>query len=137
MTNQSGQYVSFGQEGDSDFRVKLPDKRTLFLEIKREGYDPSKLRGKVRERFAKQLAKLQEANARGDAGVWIDNGPALVEVIKVLLDGGRVEEAENGELRLIPRGGRIRDAQNHHLDQGRGGRRSLPRLPGPLEPFRR
>ena len=61
LRNASGSYVAFGEPGDSDWRAELPDGRTLYVEVKREGFDPAKCRGKDRERFDRQLAKLRLA----------------------------------------------------------------------------
>jgi hypothetical protein len=96
MTNASGQYVPFAESGDADYYAVLPDGRHLDLEIKREGFDPSRARGRERERFDRQLARLQRTNALGGIGFWTDDAAEALEILRHVLAGARVVEPGYG-----------------------------------------
>src|SRR6185312_13468718 len=57
MLNPKGRYVAFGEPGNSDLHGELPahfapnNGKRWMCEVKREGFDPSKLRGEKREHF--------------------------------------------------------------------------------------
>ncbi len=101
--NPSGQKVRFGQPGNSDVSGMLPDGRKLDIEVKREDFDPSRLRGKKLEHFKRQLARLRRTNEQGGVGFWTDNVDLVFKVLPIVLAGGRVEETELGELHVVPR----------------------------------
>jgi hypothetical protein len=94
--NPRGKLVCFGQKGNSDLTGVLPDGRAIHVELKREGFDPHKARGEERERFERQLARLQKTNALGGIGFWTDDAAEFLEIMRIVLDGGRVEEPGYG-----------------------------------------
>lgn len=103
--NPRGQSIRFGRPGNSDISGILPDGRKLDIEVKREGFDPSKLRGEKLEHFERQLARLRRTNEQGGVGFWVDDAKELAEVIlPELLAGGRVEESEEGRLIIYQKG---------------------------------
>jgi len=103
--NPSGRYVAFGEPGQADWKAELPDGRTLFIELKREGFDPAKLRGEKQAHFARQLEKLRHENERGNVAFWTDNAVLITKVLPIILAGGRVTEDVDGRLVVEPRGG--------------------------------
>jgi hypothetical protein len=80
-TNASGRLVMFGQAGNSDISGILPDGRRLDIEVKREGFQPNKLRGEKREHFERQLERLRKTNAAGGIGFWTDDAEELARII--------------------------------------------------------
>jgi hypothetical protein len=102
-TNPAGKTVRFGTPGNSDLTGMLPDGRKLDVEVKREHFDPSRLRGKKREHFERQLARLRRTNDQGGVGFWIDDAVEFVSVVRWCLGGGRVEEPGYSNLILVPR----------------------------------
>lgn len=90
--NPKGQMVRFGRPGDADLSGTLPDGRTIQVEIKREGFDPNRLRGAKRAHFERQLERLRKTNALGGVGFWCDDSEFFLMVVRVVLDGGSVEE---------------------------------------------
>jgi hypothetical protein len=101
-SNPRGQTVRFGTPGNSDLTGLLPDGRKLDIEVKREGFDPSKLKGEKAEHFARQSARLNKTNALGGVGFWVDDAADCLEILKWVLDGGSVEERDGGMLLMIP-----------------------------------
>lgn len=102
--NASGKTIRFGTPGNADISGQLPDGRKLDIEVKREGFDPNKLRGAKREHFDRQLARLQKTNAGGGVGFWTDDAKELVEVIlPLLLAGASVEEPGYDRLVIVTR----------------------------------
>lgn len=105
----SGRYVAFNEAGDADYTGEIPagpgrpHAIPLYVELKKEGFDPSRARGKERARFERQLAKLREANRRGCVAFWTDNAPLFVLAIRAVLDGGTIEEPGYGGLVIHPR----------------------------------
>lgn len=75
----------------------------------REDFDPAKLTGQKRAHFDRQLARLRRTNDQGGVAFWTDNADLVVAVLRVVLDGGRVEEHGEGGLHIIPRGTDGRD----------------------------
>lgn len=102
-TNPSGKLVRFGKPGDSDMKGVLPDGRALMVEVKREHFDPSKLRGEKREHFDRQLARLQRTNEQNGVGFWTDDSELFIKVIRWCIDGGSVSEPGDGAVELIRR----------------------------------
>lgn len=103
--NPRGQTIRFGTPGNSDISGMLPDGRKLDIEVKREGFDPSKLRGEKREHFERQLSRLRKTNEQGGVGFWVDDAKELAEVIlPELVAGGRVVESKEGRLIILRKG---------------------------------
>lgn len=100
--NPSGKLVRFGRPGDSDLSGILPDGRRLDVEVKHEGFDPSRLRGAKLEHFDRQLARLQSVNAAGGVAFWVEDALEFVEIVRWCLAGGRVEEPGYGRPVLVP-----------------------------------
>ncbi len=90
--NPAGKMVRFGTPGDSDLAGVLPDGRALQVEVKREGFDPAKLRGKAAEHFARQLARLRKTNALGGVAFFCDDSEHFLTVLRHVLAGARVVE---------------------------------------------
>jgi hypothetical protein len=103
--NPQGKMVRFGSPGDSDLYGVLPDGRAIHVETKREGFDPSKLTGDHKAHFDRQLAKLRETNARGGVGFWVEDAEEFLSIMRIVLDGGRVEEPGYGRLVVYRREG--------------------------------
>jgi hypothetical protein len=95
FTNARGQYVPCADKHDADYYAVLPDGRHLDLELKREGFDPARVRGEERERFDGQLARLRETNVRGGVGFFCDNSEVFIRVMQIVLRGGWVEQTEH------------------------------------------
>jgi hypothetical protein len=96
MVNPHGQTVRFGDPGDADRYAVLPDGRHLDVEIKREGFDPTKLRGAKKAHFERQLARLRRTNELGGVGFWISDAGDFLVALRKVLDGARVEIDERG-----------------------------------------
>jgi hypothetical protein len=96
VTDARGHYVAFAESGDADFYAVLPDGRHLDLELKREGFNPAKARGEERERFEKQLARLQRTNAQGGIAFWCDDSLDFIMIMRHVLAGARVDEPGYG-----------------------------------------
>ena len=91
--NPKGQMVRFGTPGDADIQGLLPDGRCLHVEVKREGFNPSRDRG---DRWQRQLARLRRTNAQGGVGLWVSDAADLARVLPRLLAGWRVEIDASG-----------------------------------------
>lgn len=98
MANARGQYVRFGDVGDADHYAILPGGKHLDIEIKHEGFDPSRLRGEKKAHFDRQLARLRETNAAGGIGFFCDDVLIFVNVMRIVLRGGRVEIDDDAQL---------------------------------------
>jgi hypothetical protein len=101
MVNPHGRTVRFGETGDSDWYAQIefgPLRGRLHeVEIKREGFDPRKVRGAERERFLKQLEKLRRTNEAGGVGFWVRYAEDyLVAMRRILAGGVRVEFDADG-----------------------------------------
>ncbi|CEF48273.1 unnamed protein product [uncultured bacterium] len=101
-TNPSGRLVMFGRKGDSDIQTIIPagwttpdgrdiSGKVLQIEVKREGFVPAKARGKERERFRLQVAKLKQTCADGGYGFWANDAIQAVRAIQLIRLGWRVE----------------------------------------------
>lgn len=91
-TNPNGQRIRFGKKGDPDIMGRLPGGRVLGIECKREGFDPSKLRGDKLAHFERQLAAMKAINDDGGVAFWIDDPAILHQVMPIILAGGSVVE---------------------------------------------
>jgi hypothetical protein len=98
MTGASGKYVAFGSSGDSDYYAIMPDGsgRMLAVEIKREGFDPRKARGKELARFRNQADKLRAVNAAGGVGLWTRDAGDFLHAMRAVLSGCRIEIDDDG-----------------------------------------
>jgi hypothetical protein len=96
VVNPLGQTVRFGEKGDADWYAVLPDGRHLDVEIKRECFDPTKLRGAKKAHFERQLARLRRTNELGGVGFWISDAVDFLAALRKVLDGARVEIDERG-----------------------------------------
>jgi hypothetical protein len=98
--NPSGKMVRFGKPGDSDLSGQIdrgPNAgRRIDVEIKREGFNPAKARGEERERFEKQLARLQRTNTQGGIAFWCDDSLDFIMIMRHVLAGARVDEPGYG-----------------------------------------
>jgi hypothetical protein len=94
--NPAGKVVRFGRSGDSDLDGQLPDGRRLSVEVKREGFDPSKLRGEKRAHFERQLARLRKTNELGGCGFWCDDAAEFLTIMRHIISGARIEEPGYG-----------------------------------------
>lgn len=98
--NARGRYVAFSAPGSSDFTGCIavgPHRgKRIDLEIKREDFDPRKARGENRERFRRQLARLEELNRSGGIGLWVRDALDLAAALPKILAGARIEFDEFG-----------------------------------------
>jgi hypothetical protein len=85
--NPSGTLVLFDRKGDSDIRTQIPvgwgsaSGKRLDIEVKREGFDPRRLREKAREHFDRQLARLRETDCNGGFGLWCTDASQVVHSV--------------------------------------------------------
>lgn len=87
LTDARGHHVRFGVKGDPDLKGTLPGSgRSVRIELKRPGFDPAKLRGKAREHFARQIERMAELNARGEACWWACDVADVVRGLEILRD---------------------------------------------------
>lgn len=91
--NPAGKMVRFGQPGNSDLAGVLPDGRALHIEVKKEGFNPAKLRGKAAEHFARQLARLQKTNDSNGVAFWTDDAEQCLAWLRLALQGARFVES--------------------------------------------
>jgi hypothetical protein len=96
MVNPHGRTVRFGEPGDADWYAVLPDGRHLDVEIKRKGFDPTKLKGEKKAHFERQLARLRRTNELGGVGFWASDAVNFYFAMQKILDGCRVEIDERG-----------------------------------------
>jgi hypothetical protein len=68
--------------------------RKFDIEVKREGFNPRRLRGKAREHLDRQLGRLRETNANGGYGFWARDAS---EVIHALVAVHGVGELGSGD----------------------------------------
>jgi hypothetical protein len=94
--NPHGRTVRFGEPGDADWYAVLPDGRHLDVEIKRKGFDPTKLKGEKKAHFERQLARLRRTNELGGVGFWASDAVNFYFAMQKILDGCRVEIDERG-----------------------------------------
>jgi hypothetical protein len=102
----SGQRVRFNEPGDADYSAVLPGGIALACEVKSQGFDPARLRGKSREHFERQLRKLRDLNRQGGVAFWCDNVHDFITILRHVLAGGRVEEPGYGPPVILPATGR-------------------------------
>jgi hypothetical protein len=95
--NPRGRLVMFGRKGDADIQTQIPagwgsaSGRKLDIEVKRERFDPRRLRGKAREHFDRQLDRLRRTNANGGFGFWVRDAAEVIRVLERIREGWRVE----------------------------------------------
>jgi hypothetical protein len=98
--NGSGQYVAFSSPDASDFTGHVlvgPHRgKRIDLELKRGDFDPRKARGEPRERFRRQLARLDALNRAGGIGLWVRDAADLAFALDQILAGARIELDEQG-----------------------------------------
>lgn len=92
FANPKGRMVRCADVGDGDFYAVLPDGRHMDLEIKSEGFDPSKLTGEKKAHFDRQIEKLQRTNALGGVGFFIDDASEFLTIMHHVLAGALVNE---------------------------------------------
>lgn len=99
------QLVRYGKRGNSDLTgmiVHGPNKgKKLDVEVKAEGFDPARTSGEARERFDRQLARLQRTNDQGGIAFWCDDAVTFVTIMRHVLDGARVVEPGYGRPEVI------------------------------------
>jgi hypothetical protein len=99
--NPAGRLVMFGRRGNSDISGMLPagwvtpdgvdiSGRKIDLEVKREGFQPEKLRGEAREHFDRQLARLKLTNQNGGYGTWVTDAKQVIRILDRIRDGWRI-----------------------------------------------
>jgi hypothetical protein len=101
FANPKGRMVRCADVGDGDFYAVLPDGRHLDLEIKAEGFNPSKLTGEKKAHFDRQLERLQETNRLGGVGLWVDDSLEFIDIMKHILAGARIVEPGYGRPEII------------------------------------
>lgn len=88
--NPRGRMVRCGTPGESDYTFTVPAGpnrgRHVYLELKRGGFDPRKLRGPKREHWQRQLDYMTRRNADGDLALWVDSGEAFTTFYQRVLD---------------------------------------------------
>lgn len=98
--NASGQYVAFGRPGNADMSGMVcvgPHRGKKFdLEIKRESFNPRRLRGAKRDHFLRQLDRLRRTNDNGGIGLWVRSAENLLYALPRILAGARVVFDEQG-----------------------------------------
>ena len=87
-TGASGRPVRFGESGDTDWRDTVPmgpnRGRTVGVEIKRENFDPAKLKGDKRAHFDRQLHKMKYLNERGGIAFWVQDARDAARVFQLI-----------------------------------------------------
>jgi hypothetical protein len=100
--NASGQYVAFNRPGAADFSgffaagAGTRAGSRFELELKREGFDPRRARGKSRDRFRLQFERLRRLNEAGGVGLWCRSAEDLLDALPKILAGARVEFDADG-----------------------------------------
>lgn len=96
----TGQYVRYGAPGNSDLTGMIhngPGRgRKLDIEVKRPGFDPTRVRSSDRDRWARQLARLRKTNANGGYGVWVSDPAQMVRVLEGINRGLRIAIDDDG-----------------------------------------
>lgn len=87
LRNGSGKYVSFGIPGDPDWQATLPPHgRLLGIEVKRPGFQPTKLRGKAREHFLRQITRMSILNGQRAACWWVADVDDMLNGLRILTE---------------------------------------------------
>jgi hypothetical protein len=95
--NPAGRLVMFGRKGDSDIQAQIPagwgdaSGKALHIEVKHERFDPSRLRGRAREHFDRQLARLRKTNHNGGYALWVTDATQVVHALGRIREGWRIE----------------------------------------------
>ena len=99
--NPNGQLVTFGRPGDSDLTGIFPAHfgpaagKRFDLEVKKEGFDPSRCYGAARRRFDAQLARLRRINECGGYGWWTSDPADVVQFLGRIREGWIVRIADD------------------------------------------
>jgi hypothetical protein len=101
FANPKGQMVRCGQPGDADYEAVLPDGRALRCEIKREDFDPLKLKREKKAHFDRQLAELQRINASNGVAFWVADSEEFLTILRHVLAGARIVEPGYGRPEII------------------------------------
>lgn len=99
--NPNGQFVRCGKSGNSDITGMLtagPGRgRKVDVEVKKPGFNPLKPGNtKDKERWARQLVRLQKTNANGGYGFWVTDVSQVTHVLSRINEGWRVVVADDG-----------------------------------------
>lgn len=94
--NPSGRTIKFGKPGNSDRTGMLPDGRKIDVEVKHEGFNPSKLTREKKAHFDRQLERLKKTNDQGGVGFWTDDAAQCLEWLRIFIAGGWIEEPGYG-----------------------------------------
>jgi hypothetical protein len=101
FANPKGQMVRCGQPGDADYEAVLPDGRVLRCEIKREDFDPLKLKGEKKSHFDRQLAELQRVNDSNGVAFWVADSVEFLTIMRHVLAGAKIHEPGYGRPEII------------------------------------
>jgi hypothetical protein len=98
--DERGQFVRFGKAGNSDISGMLvagPGRgKKIDVEVKRPGFDPTKLQGQKQEHFKRQLARLRRTNEQGGFGFWITDASQAIRTLERINQGWRVVIDDDG-----------------------------------------
>jgi hypothetical protein len=101
FTNPKGRYVACGEPGDSDVYGTFPAHfgpaagKSFAVETKKGDFNPIKVRGKERDRFLGQVAKLKAMNDAGGYGWWLVDPASVPRVLQRIKEGWRIVFDEN------------------------------------------
>jgi hypothetical protein len=102
FANPRGQMVRCGKPGNSDLAGQIDRGpnigKVLHVEVKAEGFEPTKLRGDKKAHFDRQLARLRKTNEQGGVGFYCDDAVIFMNVMRIVLRGGWVEIEDDGQL---------------------------------------
>jgi hypothetical protein len=96
-TNAKGRLVTFGRPGNSDWSGMIPagwgpaSGRKIDIEVKRESFDPGRLRGEKRAHFDRQLSRLKTTCENGGYGLWCNDARQVVHALTRIRDGWKIE----------------------------------------------
>ena len=95
MRNPAGQLVRFGRPGDSDFGGMQPcgpgSGRAISIKVKRPGKKPTPA----------QMEHLIKVNEAGGVAFWVDDPAVAHNILRQILQGGRVEIEADGSQFLV------------------------------------
>jgi len=101
MSNEKGQYVAFGQSGNTDITGMMTRGpwrgRRVDVEVKRPGFDPKRPgSARARQRWQKQLERIQRTNRNGGIAFWATSADEVAAVMTRVNEGLRVVVEEDG-----------------------------------------